>query len=57
MAFELYGLLAGSVKPAYACKEAFLKSVVTPLYNVIAEVRYDGYIMDKSEACYARSLA
>ncbi|PON69192.1 Glycosyl transferase [Parasponia andersonii] len=46
MAFELYGMLAGSVsaltgehtKPAYGGeKEAFLKKVVTPVYNVIAK--------------------
>ncbi|PON81166.1 Glycosyl transferase [Trema orientale] len=46
MAFELYGMLAGSVsaltgehtKPAYGGeKEAFLKKVVTPIYNVIAK--------------------
>lgn len=47
MAFELYGMLAGSVspltgehtKPAYGGeKESFLKKVVTPIYNVIAKV-------------------
>lgn len=47
MAFELYGMLAGSVssvtgeniKPAYGGeKEAFLKKVVTPIYNTIAKV-------------------
>ena len=47
MAFELYGLLAGSVspttgetiKPAYGGdEEAFLKKVVTPIYNTIAGV-------------------
>ncbi|XP_045796427.1 callose synthase 3-like [Trifolium pratense] len=46
MAFELYGMLAGNVspmtgeniKPAYGGEdEAFLKKVVTPIYNVIAE--------------------
>lgn len=46
MAFELYGLLAGSVspmtgeniKPAYGGdEEAFLRKVVTPIYNVIAK--------------------
>ncbi|XP_011086981.1 callose synthase 1 [Sesamum indicum] len=46
MAFELYGMLAGSVspmtgehiKPAYGGnKEAFLKKVVTPIYNIIAK--------------------
>ncbi|KAL3516603.1 hypothetical protein ACH5RR_023505, partial [Cinchona calisaya] len=45
MAFELYGLLAGSVspmtgetiKPAYGGEdEAFLKKVITPIYNTIA---------------------
>ncbi|KAI5647696.1 hypothetical protein M9H77_33701 [Catharanthus roseus] len=45
MAFELYGMLAGSVspmtgetiKPAYGGDdEAFLKKVVTPIYHVIA---------------------
>ncbi|KAM5582414.1 callose synthase 3 [Rosa sericea] len=45
MAFELYGMLAGNVspmtgenvKPAYGGEdEAFLKKVVTPIYNVIA---------------------
>lgn len=47
MAFELYGLLAGSVspmtgetiKPAYGGEdEAFLKKVVTPIYDTIAKV-------------------
>lgn len=47
MAFELYGMLAGSVspmtgetiKPAYGGDdEAFLKKVVTPIYHVIARV-------------------
>lgn len=47
MAFELYGMLAGSVspmtgetiKPAYGGEdEAFLKKVVTPIYDVIAWV-------------------
>ncbi|KAJ0623230.1 putative 1,3-beta-glucan synthase [Helianthus annuus] len=46
MAFELYGMLAGSVssvtgenvKPAYGGeKEAFLKKVVTPIYDTIAK--------------------
>ncbi|KAL0425542.1 UNVERIFIED_CONTAM: Callose synthase 1, partial [Sesamum radiatum] len=46
MAFELYGMLAGSVspmtgehiKPAYGGnKEAFLTKVVTPIYNIIAK--------------------
>ncbi|WOL09762.1 callose synthase 3-like isoform X1 [Canna indica] len=46
MAFELYGMLAGNVsrttgeniKPAYGGeKEAFLKKVVTPIYNIIAK--------------------
>lgn len=46
MAFELYGMLAGSIsshtgehiKPAYGGDdEAFLKKVVTPIYNVIAK--------------------
>ncbi|XP_076911186.1 callose synthase 2-like [Bidens hawaiensis] len=46
MAFELYGMLAGSVnsvtgenvKPAYGGeKEAFLRKVVTPIYNTIAK--------------------
>ncbi|XP_052193057.1 callose synthase 2-like [Diospyros lotus] len=46
MAFELYGMLAGSVssmtgehiKPAYGGEEeVFLKKVVTPIYNVIAQ--------------------
>ncbi|KAI3681239.1 hypothetical protein L6452_36028 [Arctium lappa] len=46
MAFEVYGILAGSVspvtgediKPAYGGeKEAFLRKVVTPLYNTIAQ--------------------
>ncbi|KAL0419646.1 UNVERIFIED_CONTAM: Callose synthase 3 [Sesamum radiatum] len=45
MAFELYGMLAGNVspmtgenvKPAYGGEEeAFLKKVVTPIYEVIA---------------------
>lgn len=47
MAFELYGMLAGNVssmtgenvKPAYGGEEeAFLKKVVTPIYEVIALV-------------------
>lgn len=47
MAFELYGMLAGSVspmtgetiKPAYGGEEeAFLRKVVTPIYNTIVEV-------------------
>ncbi|CAM8969696.1 unnamed protein product [Rhodiola kirilowii] len=46
MAFELYGMLAGSVspltgeniKPAYGGEEeAFLKKVVTPIYDTIAK--------------------
>ena len=47
MAFELYGMLAGSVspmtgehiKPAYGGEdEAFLSKVVTPIYDTIAKV-------------------
>lgn len=47
MAFELYGMLAGSVspmtgehiKPAYGGEEeAYLRKVVTPIYNTIAKV-------------------
>lgn len=47
MAFELYGMLAGNVspmtgenvKPAYGGEEeAFLRKVVTPIYEVIAQV-------------------
>lgn len=47
MAFELYGMLAGSVspmtgehvKPAYGGEEeAFLRKVVTPIYETIAKV-------------------
>lgn len=47
MAFELYGMLAGNVssltgeniKPAYGGEEeAFLKKVVTPIYEVIKRV-------------------
>nr|XP_043609266.1 callose synthase 2-like [Erigeron canadensis] len=46
MAFELYGMLAGSVssvtgeniKPAYGGeKEAFLRKVVTPIYDTVAK--------------------
>ncbi|CAO2045310.1 unnamed protein product [Urochloa humidicola] len=46
MAFEMYGMLAGNVsalmgeyvKPAYGSeKEAFLRKVVTPIYNTIAK--------------------
>ncbi|GLT37045.1 hypothetical protein SLA2020_113830 [Shorea laevis] len=46
MAFELYGMLAGSVspmtgehiKPAYGGEtEAFLRKVVTPIYDIIAK--------------------
>lgn len=49
MAFELYGMLAGNVspmtgenvKPAYGGEEeAFLKKVVTPIYEVVAKVLY-----------------
>lgn len=49
MAFELYGMLAGNVspmtgenvKPAYGGEEeAFLRKVVTPIYEVIAKVYY-----------------
>lgn len=47
MAFELYGMLAGNVstmtgenvKPAYGGDdEAFLRKVVTPIYQTIAKV-------------------
>lgn len=47
MAFELYGMLAGSVspmtgehiKPAYGGDdEAFLRKLVSPIYNTIAKV-------------------
>lgn len=47
MAFELYGMLSGSVspttgehiKPAYGGeKEAFLTKVVTPIYDTISKV-------------------
>lgn len=47
MAFELYGMLAGNVssltgeniKPAYGGEEeAFLRKVVTPIYEVIKRV-------------------
>lgn len=47
MAFELYGMLAGSVspmtgehiKPAYGGEnEAFLRKVVTPIYDTVAKV-------------------
>lgn len=49
MAFELYGMLIGtvsaltgeSVKPAYGGdEEAFLNKVVTPIYEVIAKVKF-----------------
>lgn len=49
MAFELYGMLAGSIspmtgepiKPAYGGDdEAFLKKVVTPIYETIAKVSF-----------------
>jgi len=49
MAFELYGMLSGNVspmtgehvKPAYGGEEeAFLKKVVTPIYDVIAKVLF-----------------
>jgi callose synthase len=49
MAFELYGMLIGtvsaltgeSVKPAYGGDdEAFLNKVVTPIYEVIARVKF-----------------
>lgn len=49
MAFELYGMLAGNVspmtgenvKPAYGGEEeAFLRKVVTPIYEVIARVHH-----------------
>lgn len=54
MAFELYGMLAGTVssrtgeriKPAYGGEEeAFLKKVVTPIYNTIAEVGRVTYVV------------
>lgn len=57
MAFEMYGLLAGSVspmtgeniKPAYGGdEEAFLKKVVTPIYNVIAKVWFLEWVLDLS---------
>lgn len=47
MAYELYGMLAGSVspltgenvRPAYGGdEEVFLRKIVTPIYNVIAKV-------------------
>lgn len=47
MAFELYGILAGNIspltgehiKPAHGGEEeAFLKKVVTPIYDIIAKV-------------------
>ncbi|RWW74506.1 hypothetical protein BHE74_00017548 [Ensete ventricosum] len=47
MAFELYGMLAGNVspmtgeniRPAYGGdEEAFLKKIVTPIYEIIAKV-------------------
>lgn len=50
MAFELYGMLAGSVspmtgekvKPVYGGEdEAFLRKIVTPIYEVIAKVSSD----------------
>lgn len=59
MAFELYGLLAGSVspmtgeniKPAYGGdEEAFLRKVVTPIYNVIAKVLLIYWVLELSEA-------
>lgn len=49
MAFELYGMLAGNVssltgeniKPAYGGEEeAFLRKVVTPIYEVIKRVSH-----------------
>lgn len=49
MAFELYGMLAGNVspmtgeniKPAYGGdEEAFLRKVVTPIYDVIKRVKF-----------------
>lgn len=55
MAFELYGMLAGNVspmtgenvKPAYGGEEeAFLKKVVTPIYEVIAKVLYTHLIFE-----------
>ncbi|KAL6519632.1 hypothetical protein OROHE_017322 [Orobanche hederae] len=63
MAFELYGLLAGSVspmageniKPAYGGdEEAFLKKVVTPIYNVIAKVLLVEWVFDFIEALRIR---
>lgn len=61
MAFELYGLLAGSVspmtgeniKPAYGGdEEAFLKKVVTPIYNVIAQVLFLKWVLNLSKALW-----
>jgi callose synthase len=47
MAYELFGILAGNVslvtgenvKPAYGGEEeAFLRKVITPIYNIIEKV-------------------
>ena len=55
MAFELYGMLAGNVspmtgenvKPAYGGEEeAFLRKVVTPIYEVIAKVFFINLLYD-----------
>lgn len=60
MAFELYGMLAGSVssltgehiKPTYAGEEeAFLKKVVTPIYDTIAKVFFF-YLLCFDQNCW-----
>lgn len=61
MAFELYGMLAGSVstmtgehvKPAYGGdKEAFLTKVITPIYNVIAKVTFMNSFFELLQAMF-----
>lgn len=60
MAFELYGMLAGSIspmtgepiKPAYGGDgEAFLQRVVAPIYETIAEVFFRRILMAHKTSC------
>lgn len=60
MAFELYGMLAGNVspmtgenvKPAYGGEEeAFLQKIVSPIYQVIAQVK-PKFVASTSHFCF-----
>lgn len=65
MAFELYGMLAGTVssltgehiKPAYGGEEeAFLKKVVTPIYDTIAKVLINYKFYNSWKSCFDLSV-